>query len=49
MGTGYLVGADVVVTAAHNVYNDKKGGAAIKILCYIGYNGYDNLGSFSPC
>ncbi|KAJ7481450.1 trypsin-like cysteine/serine peptidase domain-containing protein [Mycena latifolia] len=40
MGTGWLVGPDLVVTAGHVVYDKARGcGAATQIKCYIGYNG----------
>ncbi|KAJ7831527.1 hypothetical protein B0H14DRAFT_2365126 [Mycena olivaceomarginata] len=48
IGTGYLVAADEVVTAAHNVYDKEHGGAAIHIECYIGYDGDESFTTGNP-
>ncbi|KAJ7439514.1 hypothetical protein FB451DRAFT_1059581 [Mycena latifolia] len=44
MGTGWLVGPDLLVTAGHVVYDKAYGfGAATQIKCYIGYDGVESV------
>ncbi|KAJ7770928.1 hypothetical protein DFH07DRAFT_735221 [Mycena maculata] len=44
MGTGWLIGPDLLVTAGHVVFDKAYGcGATTQIKCYIGYNGVQSV------
>ncbi len=44
MATGWLISSDTLVTAGHVAYDHTYNfGPAIKIMCYIGYNGADSV------
>lgn len=46
MATGWLVSADVVVTAGHCAYNHSRGlGRLIKVKAYMGYTGSESVDS----